>query len=273
MPRYQLGSLVRLTNTFRDVAGALADPTTVTITITNPAGTVTTPTAVKDSTGIYYVDLTANVAGTWTYVWAGTGAVVATDTGYFFAGSASPQYASIAEYTAYPTGTKAPADVELDALLVAASAMIDEACGHGSGAFLALTSSARTFDGNGKASMSIPSAVSLESVTVAGAAIPAGYFYGWRSAEHRPYSVLKLKSPYVFIEDAQNVVITATWGFAAYPPDGVVHATILQAAELIKERGSQAIASPGRTGPAQNAGRTRVAQHADKILMPFKRIA
>lgn len=68
---------VRLRATFTRL-GALADPTAVTVTVKDPAGTKTVYTyagsqIVKDSTGVYHYDLTVNQAGTWTYRWRSTG--------------------------------------------------------------------------------------------------------------------------------------------------------------------------------------------------------
>ncbi len=90
MPQPQLlevGELVTLKSRFANTAGVLTNPTTVTLTVTDPAGTVTTLTSpnaalINASTGVWTSDLTVNLKGTWTYRWAGTGAIVAGETGY-----------------------------------------------------------------------------------------------------------------------------------------------------------------------------------------------
>lgn len=79
---------VRVSVEFQDINGIYTDPTTVTFKFKTPAGVITTYTApnaniIKPSTGNYYVDLTANQEGDWWWQWAGTGAVQATDEGYF----------------------------------------------------------------------------------------------------------------------------------------------------------------------------------------------
>lgn len=79
---YDIGDTVRLTGTFTDNAGTVADPTTVTVTVTNPAGVVTNPAATKDSVGVYHVDLTPTVSGTWRYSFSGTGGIVAASPTY-----------------------------------------------------------------------------------------------------------------------------------------------------------------------------------------------
>ena len=68
--------------------GTAGDPTTVTLKVKDPTGTVTTYTyagaqVVKDSTGNYHYDLTPAIAGKWYYEWVGTGAVPAQSESYF----------------------------------------------------------------------------------------------------------------------------------------------------------------------------------------------
>lgn len=70
---YTIGSIVHLTATFTDASGALVNPTTVTVAITDPAGTVTTPSAVNDSTGKYHYDYTTTLAGQFQFYFIGTG--------------------------------------------------------------------------------------------------------------------------------------------------------------------------------------------------------
>lgn len=80
---FDLGDAPRAINKFRDFNGVLADPTTVTVKIRKGDGTIvvkTFPTdtdIVKDSTGVYHIDIDTDVAGTWTVRFAGTGTVKA----------------------------------------------------------------------------------------------------------------------------------------------------------------------------------------------------
>ncbi len=65
-----IGSVPEVTAKFYTTTNgvrALTDPTVVTATIEDPAGTETNPTAVKQSTGIYLVTFTADAAGLWHY--------------------------------------------------------------------------------------------------------------------------------------------------------------------------------------------------------------
>jgi hypothetical protein len=88
---YSVGSRVRLGNhssntdtaAFTTVGGVATDPTAVTLVAEKPDQTSTTYTYAgltlsKETTGRYYVDVTLDQAGLWTYRMAGTGAVVAT---------------------------------------------------------------------------------------------------------------------------------------------------------------------------------------------------
>lgn len=83
---FDIGTLVTLTGTFKNSAGAPTNPTAVTCTVQDPAGTVTTPTATNAGTGIYTanVDLTGGVAGMWWFRFAGTGTIQAAEEGWFF---------------------------------------------------------------------------------------------------------------------------------------------------------------------------------------------
>lgn len=78
---YTVGTTIRVTGTFRNVAGDLADPSTVTFKYRKPGvTTVTTVTyagggVTKSSTGVYYIDLatTDDENGVWAYRWSSTG--------------------------------------------------------------------------------------------------------------------------------------------------------------------------------------------------------
>lgn len=63
---------------FLNASGVLTDPTAVTLKIADPTGQVTTPAAIRDSTGFYHYDVdTTAKPGLWTYEWIGTGVVQA----------------------------------------------------------------------------------------------------------------------------------------------------------------------------------------------------
>jgi hypothetical protein len=77
--------LATLTNTF-DLAGTPTDPTTISLTVTDPEGAVVTYTfaaleITRTSAGVYTKDIACNLAGTWAYEWTGTGTVVDAEAG------------------------------------------------------------------------------------------------------------------------------------------------------------------------------------------------
>lgn len=75
-----VGQMVRLATSITDLSDVLTDAT-VTLTVTDPAGAVTTPTVAHGTTGQYSATFTLTSAGIWHYVWAASGAVVANDSG------------------------------------------------------------------------------------------------------------------------------------------------------------------------------------------------
>lgn len=75
---YWQGKLLRLSTTVRDSAGVLTNTPTVVLTITKEAtGVEVTPTVTNTGAGgIYYADVTLDVAGAWVLDWVSSGAVV-----------------------------------------------------------------------------------------------------------------------------------------------------------------------------------------------------
>lgn len=84
---FDIGDLVRLSAEFRDIAGALVDPSTVTFKVKPPGGDVvayvygTDPEVVRDSVGAFHVDWTVEINGThwWRFESTGTGQAAAED--------------------------------------------------------------------------------------------------------------------------------------------------------------------------------------------------
>src|SRR6266496_4215648 len=106
MQLLEVGELVTLEGRYANSSGVATNPTTVTITVTDPAGTVTTvssPNAalLNPSVGLWTYDLTVNQTGVWTYRWSGTGAVVAGETSYLVvhaAGQGGPRSGPCADW-------------------------------------------------------------------------------------------------------------------------------------------------------------------------------
>lgn len=87
---YVIGNKIRITGTITDLEGTAVDPTTLEIEVRDPAGKVTTYTygedeeVVRDSTGVYYLDLLPNLPGPWRYYWLGEGENQVASNGSFF---------------------------------------------------------------------------------------------------------------------------------------------------------------------------------------------
>jgi hypothetical protein len=89
---YQLGNYVRISAVFKDLTGALTDPTGVTVFYTKPDGTESHADANRASIGSYYTDLLADVAGVWHYRVVSYGNVVAAYEGSFGVHSLQSNY-------------------------------------------------------------------------------------------------------------------------------------------------------------------------------------
>ncbi len=76
---FDIGDLVRCEGRFANLIGTLVDPATVTFKVKDPNGDVTTylydtdAQVIKQDTGIYYVDVSVDKAGTWYYRFNSTG--------------------------------------------------------------------------------------------------------------------------------------------------------------------------------------------------------
>ena len=72
MNHYPVNATVRITVTFKTLAGALHDPTTAVIDLASPRGVLSQVTMVRQSLGTYTHDLVLSVAGRWAYRGRGT---------------------------------------------------------------------------------------------------------------------------------------------------------------------------------------------------------
>lgn len=82
-----IGETITLRATFR-ANGLPTDPSTVTLKVRDPSGDVEEYTdgaaeLTKENTGVFSKTLSPDKAGTWSYVWEGTGAVDAINTNRF----------------------------------------------------------------------------------------------------------------------------------------------------------------------------------------------
>lgn len=85
------GQTVRLKIRFKDFEGALLDPTTVTVWVSDPTGPLndyiylTDPEVVKEGTGTYYMDIaTGGESGIWRWRVVGAGSINNVKQGSFY---------------------------------------------------------------------------------------------------------------------------------------------------------------------------------------------
>lgn len=84
LPAFDVADGVRATAAFQDLNGNPADPTTITLKVLDPAGTITEPPVFRTGTGSYYADFVLpNEPGSWSYRWEGTGDVQVAEEGKF----------------------------------------------------------------------------------------------------------------------------------------------------------------------------------------------
>jgi hypothetical protein len=126
-----------LANTFK-VAGTATDPTAVSCTVTDPAGTATTHTyngaapadITRQSTGVYQLNIACTSAGIWLYKWTGTGAASDVQEGTWTVTSIDGTlYCTVEELKSRLGITDTADDFELTTAVQAACRSIDEACG------------------------------------------------------------------------------------------------------------------------------------------------
>jgi hypothetical protein len=119
-----------LQNIFR-VNNVATDPTLVTLTITDPTGAATTPAVTHVSTGTYSATVACTLAGTWGYLWEGTGTASDAVAGTFTVTdpALSRLYATVEELKSRLGTSGTGDDFELTLAVQAASRSVDEICG------------------------------------------------------------------------------------------------------------------------------------------------
>lgn len=85
MITYIVKTAIQVSQDFRNLAGDLANPTTVVLTVRSPSGTVTTPSLTNTSTGVYAGMITFDEAGEWTWWWQADGTIIVAGDGRAYA--------------------------------------------------------------------------------------------------------------------------------------------------------------------------------------------
>lgn len=296
--RFVVGDTVTLTNTFA-VSGTATDPTTVSLVVTDPAGTATTytyagATITKSSTGVYTKNVTASSAGVWLFTWTGTGTAADVQDGSFTvrAVAARPltNYATRDELKSYvgQGGTitlTAGDDAEMDAAITSASRQIDAHCNRRF--YLDGSVSARVFVAESPALLKVTDFSTTTGLVVKTDTTGNGtYDRTWTSADYQceplngvneglegwPYWRIRAIDDETFPVDPTGrarVQVTAKWGWAAVP-DAVFQACLVQSLANFKRKdapfGVISFDEYGsvRTGPD-------IEKAAQSLLAPYRR--
>lgn len=174
---YGLGQPVPLTINIRDTAGALADATTVTLTVTRPDGTPDAYTGAQllhPSIGVYGLDYVPATAGLYTVRWmaTGTNASAPTPDSFYVALSTAPPLVSLAEAREHLGLTATTDDAQVAWFVQVAS---DAAETH-TGLIWRRTAIQATFDGGGDHLQLRRPVLSVTSVVQDGVTLPASSY-------------------------------------------------------------------------------------------------
>jgi hypothetical protein len=125
---YVQGQRANLRTSVADQAGTATDATVV-LTITDPDGTVSTPTVNRTGTGQYNADVTFNQPGDWLRVWTTSGTVVSSDVDQVHVIAPSLRIVGLAEVKEHGNITSTASDRELLDFIGTAQQMIEDLVG------------------------------------------------------------------------------------------------------------------------------------------------
>lgn len=238
---FLVGEQVVLTNTFL-VGTTPTDPGTVSLAVTTPAGVTTTYTfaaaqITKTSTGVYTKTLTPDAAGTWVYVWTGTGPAADIAPGFFVVSAVGPSYVTLAEIRALPnlSDTAKFTNAEIAAAIDWFETTFEDATGV---AWVPRTVTER-LNGAGKTDLLLghlfPRTITAGSITTGGVvtALTAPELADLIVYDHGQVVRLSLGS---WPLGHRNVSITYSHGFSSPPPDVVEAAKVAVRAKLVDDQ-------------------------------------
>jgi len=254
--------LATLTNTFKNSAAAATDPTTVSLTITDPTQAATTYTyaasqITKSSTGVYTKDIACSIDGTWAYEWTGTGTVadVVAGTWEVHETNLGRLYCTVDALKSRFGDTATTDDAEYHSACFAASRALEQYCQR---TFYRTASQARTLNPTGLYCLDLPAFYDLVSVTSlkTDASGDGTFETTWASTDYqlltadgtpninagpepRPYVKVKAIGTQTYprlynaLARDDRVEITGVWGWPSVPWS-IKKATEIIAAETFK---------------------------------------
>lgn len=279
--------LATITNTF-SASGTATDPTTVSLTITTPAGVPTTYTyaaaqITRTGTGAYSKDIACSESGTWQYVWTGTGTVSDVVAGtWTVAPTALQSLYCTPEMLKSRTGiTDTYDDAEILGACRAVARWIDEYCQR---RFVRRTAT-MTFEARDSACLAVPDLVSITTLKTDTSG-DGTFETTWSASDYlllpanaavelepQPYDEIRavgsLRFPVVWWATGrrERVEIAGVWGWPAVP-EPVAEAARIIAADYLKLGGM----AFGVAGYADyGAVRARMSSPALSMLAPYRR--
>lgn len=287
----QSNELATVSNTFA-VNSVPADPTTVSLVVTDPDGTTNTytypATITKDSTGVYHkdVDCSSTQRGIWQAVWIGTGTASDVQPVSWTTYSTILQalYCTPAELKSRLGGiSNTDDDTEILQACTAVSRWIDKHCRR---VFYRQTATS-TFEPEGLYCLRVPDLVSITSLKT-DATGDGVYETTWSSSDYQllpadaasefepePYTEIRAVSSQTFpiIWDyipntrRNRVQITGVWGWPAIPE------AVKQAAAILAEDTYKLKDAPfGVAGEGEFTVRVGDNRRAMAFLAPYRRM-
>lgn len=266
---YEIGDAIPLT--WAITVGGVATNATVTLTITLPDGTTSSPSITNGSTGNYSASYTPTLNGEHGFRWVATGAATAAESGSFQVGNG---YTTLATLKASLGITDTTDDNALIDAIVAASRAIDAYTGT---TFYPITE-ARTFDPDSPSDVWVDPFVTATSLVVKTGTdgtypttVDSSKVIPW------PYNAVKHGRAWcrLIIANASlpcgfywpTVQVTAAWGHASAPAD-VAEACRIKAAALFRRKDS-----PEGIAGSSEFGVVRISKTEDpdvaRLLAPY----
>jgi hypothetical protein len=249
-----VGDRLNLRHLVYDSSGTLTDAT-VALSVTDPAGAVTTPSVTHTSLGTYDAAFTLTSAGPWAWKWTVSGTVVDVDYGEVYAGDPAPLlYASLSllKLALGIESTDATRDDLLLQALSGASRSVEEYC-DGRRFYLDATATARTFRTKGRVICQRDGSqrLSVDDIgSTTGLVVEVGDGTTWTAiaaADYETYpdnaiarrrAITAIVAPdSTTFSDNRRARITARWGWPAIPTQ-VEQASLMQAQRLYRRKDS-----------------------------------
>lgn len=267
--QYEIGDAVPLT--WSITVGGVPTNATVAVTVTDPAGAVTSPAVTNPATGSYATSVTAALNGTYLVRWAATGAVVAAESSSFDVGS---DYCTLTELKASLGIADTNDDLALMKAIRASSRAIDRMTGT---TFYPVTE-ARLFYSDCSSSVWVDRFTDATGLVVKTGTdgtypttVAASNVVLWPyNAPRTGDAYCRLILPQYSIPTGYlrpTVQVTASWGWATCP-DEVAQACLIKAARVFRRKDS-----PEGIAGSSEFGVVRISKYEDPdvvlLLAPF----